>query len=91
MTSKPKPWGDREIAEALRLQSAGLTFADIGRALGRTGRGVQSAIDRRRGGYAGRDIYDAPPIGPCPEARRLRENAIQGSAMLLEAIQRAAA
>lgn len=82
-----KTWSAVEKAKALELDRAGLSYAEVGRALDRSPRAVQCMIERS-GTRAAHSNYDGPPIAYCEVAARLQRNAISGSAELRETIYR---
>lgn len=93
-----RAWETDDISDAVRLYKSGLTCKEVGEKLNRPAGGVQWILNcvgvqmrgrKRADSYMG--CYDGPPIGHCREMTRLERNAIQGSAKLLEAIQRASA
>jgi hypothetical protein len=90
--SRNKIWRPEDLARARELKDAGLSYEEIGKALGnRTGRAVLDAIRRHSEAYTTErhlNYWDGPAIGYCPTAARLRSNAIQGSARLLAEIER---
>jgi hypothetical protein len=84
-----RTWAAEDIARALHLKTTGMSYTQIGDAMGRTQRAVQCALERHAGGRVCRDIYNGDPIGRCDDFIRFQRNAVEGSARLLEAIQRA--
>ncbi len=86
-----KTWTERDLDRAMRLKSTGMSYAEVGMAMGRTQRAVQCALERHRGQKVCRDIYHGDPIGRCDDMIRFNQNAREGSAQLLAAIQALAA
>ena len=83
-----KVWTERDIDRAFKLKAGGMSYAEVGAAMGKTQRSVQCALERHRGQKVCRDIYNGDPIGRCDDSIRYQENAVEGSAKLLAEIER---
>lgn len=83
-------WTERDYDQARKLRSAGLTYAEIARALGRTEAGVRDkCLKELRLNYVQTGgCYDGPPLATCDESLALKRNAIHGSQKLLAEIRR---
>ena len=81
-------WTEQDLARALHLKTGGLSYAEVGAAMGRTQRAVQCAIERYRGERAYRNIVHGDPIGRCDDYIRYQRNAVEGSTRLLAEIER---
>lgn len=86
-------WGDKEMDRARKLRAGGMSYGEIGKALGRTERAVTDAFHRARiradvefHPYL-RDL-NGPPIGTDDEMLSFKHNAVVGSQKLLAEIQR---
>ena len=91
MSKRGPLWTEDAIDKARKLKASGMSYAEIGMALNRTGASVRDALARHTGyitNHAYLKSYDGPPIGFTDEDMRLREDAIQGSARLLAEIER---
>ena len=93
-----KRWTDVDRAKAQELRDAGLTSEQIGRKFGVTGSAVRALLSpahltrsRSKGPYYLSEYFQGPAIARCPTQERLIQNAVEGSAMLREALLRALA
>jgi hypothetical protein len=92
-----RAWSETEIGNAVSLALAGENAVSISSKLGRSANAIRYIL--RSNGVKGKrgrpslhedlGCYDGPPIGYTREDEALLDNAIDGSAALLAAIQRA--
>ncbi len=80
-------WDSEEVVTARRMFAAGMTWAQVGEELGRTGSACRDAVSRYYGKIDDpQTCYDGPPIALTMECVRYRANCLDGSSRLAVAI-----
>lgn len=81
------PWDSDEVGRARELFATGMTWAEVGEKLGRTGSACRDAVSRHYGKIdVGRTCYDGPAIPLTTECMKYRANCRHGSSRLERAI-----
>ena len=82
-----KLWTSEEVDRAKMLFSTGMTWVEVGRALGRSASACLNAVSRHSNKIlTARSCYDGPPIPKTMECQKREQDCKLGSAILRETI-----